>query len=125
MLSTISLTATGLGIGSGGLSATLVALLLGGGLELAGVGNGSDIGLVVGILAGLSIGGWVAGRMALHSARFHGALTGLLLATMIVLLARAGGSPADLLQVVWLFLLSAVIAGTAGWLAGRRSGRTS
>ena len=52
----ISLTATGLGLGSGGLSATVVALLVGGGLELAGVGNGSDIGLVVGILAGREVG---------------------------------------------------------------------
>ncbi len=123
MLSTISITSIGLGLGSGGLSATVLALLIGGGLELAGVESGSDVGLVVGILGGLTIGGWVAGRMAPHSARFHGALTGLLLATMIVVLARAGGSPADFAQVVWLYLLSGVVAGAAGWLAGRRAQR--
>ena len=124
MLSTISVTAIGLGLGSGGLSATVLALLIGGGLELAGVESGSDIGLVAGILGGLGVGGWVAGRMALHPARFHGALTGLLLATMIVVVARAGGSPAELVQVIWLYLLSGVVAGVAGWLAGRRAQRS-
>ncbi len=120
MLAAINITAVGLGLGAGGLSATLVALLVGTGLTMANVESGSDIGLVVGVFLGLGVAGWVSGRMARHSERFHGAVTGLLLAAVIVVVARVGGSPADNFSVVWLFLLGAIIAGTTGWVAGRR-----
>jgi hypothetical protein len=125
MLAALNITAVGLGLGAGGLSATFIALLIGGGLSLAGVESGADIGLVIGIGAGLLVGGWVAGAMARHSGRFHGALTGLALATLIVIVARIGGSPAATLSVVLVFPLSAVISGTTGWLAGRRKSAAS
>jgi hypothetical protein len=120
VLAALNLAAVGLGIGAGGLAATILALALGGLLSLVGVGGGADIGLVVGIVAGLAVAGWVAGRMASHSERFHGAVTGLLLAGLIMLVARLGGSPAPTLSVVWLAVLAALIAGLTGWLAGRR-----
>jgi hypothetical protein len=120
VLAALNLGAVGLGIGAGGLSATILALAVGGLLSLAGVEGGADIGLVVGIVTGLAVAGWVAGRLARHSERFHGAVTGLLLAGLIMVVARLGGSPAPTLSVVWLALLAALIAGLTGWLAGRR-----
>jgi hypothetical protein len=120
VLAALNLAAVGLGIGAGGLSATILALVLGGLLSSIGVAGGADIGLVVGIVVGLAVAGWVAGRMARHSERFHGAVTGLLLAGLIMVVARLGGSPAPTLSVLWLAVLAALIAGLTGWLAGRR-----
>lgn len=120
MLAALNLVAVGLGIGAGGLSATVVGLVLGGMLSVFGVENGPDIGLVVGIVVGLAVAGWVAGRLARHSERFHGAVTGLLLAGLMIVLARLGGSPAPTSSVLWLAVLAAVISGLTGWLAGRR-----
>ena len=49
MLAALNLVAVGLGMGAGGLSATILALVLGGLLTVAGVQGGADIGLVAGI----------------------------------------------------------------------------
>ena len=125
MLAALNITAVGLGLGAGGLTATVIAFLTGGILSVAGVEDGPGIGLVIGIGAGLVAGGWVAGAMARHSGRFHGSITGLLLATVIVLVARVGGSPAETLAIVWLYVLAAVISGLAGWMSARRRGPAS
>ena len=120
MLAALNIVAIGLGIGAGGLAAAVLALTLGGLLTVTGVEGGADIGLVVGVVFGMAVAGWVSGRMARHSERFHGAVTGLLLAGLIVVVARMGGSPASTASVLWLALVAAVIAGLTGWLAGRR-----
>ncbi len=124
MLAALNILAVGLGVGAGGLVATLLALALGGGLTLAGVDTGGDIGLVVGVIGGLSVAGWVAGKMAPHSERFHGSVTGLLLAGVVIVVARVGGSAAPTGTVIWLAVLSAVIGGLTGWLAGRAKPRS-
>lgn len=113
-----------LGVASGGLVASLLALLVSGALTLAGVDQGAGLGVVIGILFGLGVGGWVAGARARHSSRFHGAVTGLLLAFLVVLIARLGGSPAPTTTVLWMALLSIVVGGFSGWLAGRRKTRS-
>lgn len=120
MLAALNFGALVFGVASGGLTASLLALSISGGLTLAGVDEGAGIGLVIGIMSGLAVGGWVAGARARHSERFHGAVTGLLLAFMLVLVARLGGSPASTPTVLWLALLSVVVGGFAGWLAGRQ-----
>jgi LPXTG-motif cell wall-anchored protein len=120
MLAALNILAIGLGLGAGSLVATVLAFALGGVLTVVGVEGGADIGLVAGILVGLAVAGWVSGHLARHSERFHGAVTGLLLAGLIVFVARIGGSPAPTMSVLWLALVGAVIAGFAGWLAGRR-----
>ncbi|HEX6148088.1 MAG TPA: hypothetical protein VF083_15030, partial [Acidimicrobiia bacterium] len=120
MLAALNIAAVGLGLGAGGLSATIVALAIGSLLSLIGVENGADIGLVSGVGFGLAVAGWVSGRLARHSERFHGAVTGLLLAGLIIVVARMGGSPAPTVTVIWLALLAATVAGSTGWLAGRR-----
>jgi len=120
VLAALNVGAVALGVASGSLAASVFALVVGGGLTIAGVETGSDIGLVVGILLGLGVGGWVAGVKAKHSGRFHGAVTGLLIAFLIVVIARLGGSAAPTPTVVWLAVLSILVSGIAGWLAGRR-----
>jgi len=109
------------GIAAGGLTASVLALFLSGGLSLLGVDSGPDIGLVIGVLAGLGTAGWVAGSRAVHSHRFHGMITGLLLAFVIMVIARLGGSPAPTPTVIWLAVVSVAVAGFFGWLAGRRA----
>jgi len=120
VLAALNIGAVALGVASGSLAASVFALVVGGGLTIAGVDTGSDIGLVIGILLGLGVGGWVAGAKAKHSGRFHGAITGLLIAFLIVVVARLGGSPASTPTVVWLAVLSILVSGVAGWLADRR-----
>jgi LPXTG-motif cell wall-anchored protein len=119
VLAALNLVAVGLGIGAGGLSATILAFVASGLLGLTGADAPSS-GPLVGIILGFAVGGWVAGRMAPHSERFHGAVTGLLLAGVYIVVARMGGSPAGTWSVLWLALIGAVVSGTAGWLAGRR-----
>ncbi len=125
MLAALNVAAVILGLASGGLVASLLGLAIGGGLALMGVEAGPGIGLVVGILSGLVTGGWVAGIRAKHSFRFHGSITGLGLAFVIVIVARLGGSPAPITQVLWLALLSIVLGGFSGWMAGRRKHRAT
>ncbi|MCH7899859.1 MAG: hypothetical protein ACE1Y8_01385 [Acidimicrobiia bacterium] len=120
MLAALNIGAVALGVASGTLTASVLALLVAGGLSIAGIENGDQIGLVVGILVGLGLGGWVAGAKAKHSERFHGAVTGLGIASVIIVIARFGGSPAPTPTVVWLAVLSIFVSGVAGWLAGRR-----
>lgn len=120
VLAALNLWAVFLGIAAGGLTASVVGLLIAGLLSVVGVETGPGIGLVTGILGGLAAGGWVSGRRSAHSHRFHGMVTGLGLALVLVVTARIGGSPAGSWTVVWLALLSIAIAGFTGWLAGRR-----
>lgn len=119
MLAALNLGAVILGVGAGGLAASLVSLLLGFLLGLMG-DWGPDIGLVVGIITGLAVGGWLTGNRSVHSHRFHGSVTGLILAFVVVVIARFGGSPAETGTVLWLAVVSMVIGGLTGWLGGRR-----
>ncbi len=120
MLAALNIGAVALGVVAGGLAASVFALVLGGALTVVGVDGGADIGLIIGVLLGLGTGGWIAGTRAKHSERFHGAVTGLALAFGIMVIARFGGSPAQTLTIVWLAVLSIVVSGLTGWLAGRR-----
>jgi hypothetical protein len=119
VLAALNLGALILGVGAGGLAASLISLLLGFLLGLV-ADWGPDVGLIVGIVSGLAVGGWLAGNRSAHSHRFHGSVTGLLLAFVVVVVARFGGSPADTGTVLWLAVVSIVIGGLTGWLGGRR-----
>jgi hypothetical protein len=120
VLAALNFGALAAGVAAGGLAASLLALLMSGLLAVVGVDAGPDIGLAVGILTGLATGGWVAGSRSLHSHRFHGMVTGLILAFMVMVIARFGGSSASALTVFWLAVLSIAVSGVFGWLAGRR-----
>lgn len=119
MLAALNVGALLLGVATGGLVATVIALSLSGVLSIVGLESGADVGLVVGVVLGLFAGGWIGGRRAVHSHRFHGMVTGLLLAFVIMAIARFGGSNAGALTILWLALLSAAISGLGGWLGGR------
>lgn len=119
MLAALNIGAVLLGVASGGLTASLLSLGIGAGLSLAGLDEGAGVGLMAGIVAGLIAGGWVAGRRARHSWGFHGAVTGLALAAVIVVVARLGGSPAPTGTVLLLAVISILISGSAGLVAGR------
>jgi putative membrane protein (TIGR04086 family) len=91
-------------------------------LTVIGVGDAPQIGLTAGILLGFLAGGYASGRMAVVAHRFHGSVTGLLTAALVLIIARLGGSPAPTAPVLWLALLAVVVGGLGGSLAGRRSG---
>ncbi len=118
MLAALNLGAVVLGVAAGGLAASILSLVLGLGLGLI-ADWGPDVGLVIGIMVGLAVGGWLSGSKSVHSHRFHGSITGLVLAFVIVAIARLGGSPASTGSVLWLALVSIVTGGLAGWLGGR------
>ena len=122
VLAALNLGAVLLGVAAGGLAASVVALLLGGALAVLGVETGPGMGLAIGVFTGLAAGGWVAGNRSRHSHRFHGMITGLVLAFLILLIARFGGSPASTPTVVWLAVVSVAVGGTAGWMGGRPTG---
>jgi hypothetical protein len=125
VLAALNFGALALGVAAGGLAASVIGLALSGLLVLVGVEAGPDIGLVVGVLTGLAAGGWMAGLRSAHSHRFHGMITGLMLAFVIMAIARLGGSPAPTLTVIWLAVIAVIVSGVFGWLAGRRRARRS
>lgn len=120
LLAALNIGAVLIGVAAGGLIASVVGFILGGLLAIAGVDGGAGIGLITGVITGLLAGGWVSGLRARHSERFHGAVTGLALAFVIMVIAILGGSPAPTSQILLLAAIATVLAGTAGWLAGRR-----
>lgn len=120
MLAALNIRAVVAGFAAGGLSVTVLAFLVGGSLTLLDVENGADIGLLVGVLIGQGVSGWVSGRIAVHSHRFHGSVTALLLGGFLVLLASLGATSSSLLDVLTLALVSIVMGGLGGVLGGRR-----
>lgn len=77
-------------------------------------------GAVAGLLVGVLVGGWVAGRTVATGQRFHGSLTGLVIVGILVTLASRGGANATTLQVLSAAALGVVLGGLTGWWAGRR-----
>lgn len=71
-------------------------------------------------MAGFAAGGFVAGRLAHHSHRFHGSVTGLGLAAVVVFISRGGGSQASVIQILIVAGLGIGVGGLGGLLAGRR-----
>lgn len=120
MLATLRIPAVVMGVGAGSLIATVVAVVVGSLLGLAGLEPGA--GLAASILAGFAGGGYVAGKGAVVGHRFHGAVAGLLIAGLVVAIARLGGSPAPTPQVLLLAGFGVVAGGAGGTVAGRRVG---
>lgn len=79
-------------------------------------GGGAVAGLVVGVL----VGGWMAGRTVTLHQRFHGSIAGLLIVGILVMLAATGGANVTPPQVLLAAALGVVLGGGAGWWAGRR-----
>jgi putative membrane protein (TIGR04086 family) len=122
VLASLRLLAVVTGLGIAALAAALLATTLSLILTVIGIDDAPQIGLTAGILLGLLAGGYASGRMAVVAHRFHGSVTGLLTAALVLIIARLGGSPAPTAPVLWLALLAVVVGGLGGSLAGRRSG---
>jgi len=108
------------GVGAGSLASAVVGLLVAAATAVLGSGDSSLAGVTGGVVAGLLTAGTVAGRLAPVWARFHGALAGLGLAFVVVLVSIFGGSPAPAAQIIWLGVLGILLGGLAGTVAGRR-----
>jgi hypothetical protein len=118
MLAALNVIALLIGVAGGGLAATILALLFGGILSVVGVPYGPEVGLLAGVFVGLVFGGLVAGRLAVHSHRFHGSIVGLFLAAGIIFLSR-GATGVSIQAVLTLALAAVVLGGFGGWLGGR------
>ena len=120
MLGTLRISAVMIGTAGGALVAAVAFLL---GLlvaRLIGAEEGPAVVLSVSLLAGLAGGGYLAGRVAPFNGRFHGSITGLAMATVVLLISLLGGSPAPTSQVALLAAIAIVVGGFSGWLGGRR-----
>ena len=95
----------------------LVALLV---ARAVGGDQGPAVSLSVSLLAGLAAGGYLAGRMAPFNGRFHGSMTGLAMAAVVLIIALLGGSPAPTGQVALLAFIAIVVGGISGWIGGRQ-----
>jgi len=120
MLAALNIGAVMAGVATGSLVASVVGFGFAWLLTVFGIESGDGIGLMIGIISGFAAGGWLSGARARHSERFHGAVTGLVLAFVVMVIAVLGGSPAPTSSIVLLALLAIAISGVAGWLAGRR-----
>ena len=120
MLGALRLSAVMIGTAGGALVAGavfLVGLLI---ARAAGGDEGPAVSLSVSLLAGLAAGGFLAGRMAPFNGRFHGSMTGLAMAAVVLIISLLGGSPAPTGQVALLALIAIVVGGISGWIGGRR-----
>lgn len=123
MLASLRLPALLAGVGSGTLASALLAVAVGGVLTAAGVPDGAVVALAPSIVVGIGIGGYVAGRFATLSSRFNGSVTGLLVAAVVVGIARLGGSPAPTPEVILLAAIGITAGGVGGQFAARRVAR--
>jgi putative membrane protein (TIGR04086 family) len=80
----------------------------------------AGLALSLSVLVGFGLGGLVAGRLAPANGRFHGSITALIVAGIVITVASLGGSPAPLGSVLLLALLAILIGGIAGSLGARR-----
>ena len=120
MIASLRIIAVALGVGIGSLTATVLALLFWGILALAGFDDAPLAGLTAAIIVSFAVAGYAAGRMAPHTQRFHGSVAGLGLASLVLIIATLGGSPAPIGQVLLLFAIGIVIGGLGGVAGGRR-----
>lgn len=119
MLATIRWSAVLLGLGLGVLAAAASALVLWLVLSALGVEGAVGAATTFGTLLGFAVAGWGAGRRALTSYPFHGAVAALVLALTVLVTAIMGGSPAPTSQVLLLAALAIVIGGVSATLAAR------
>jgi hypothetical protein len=104
----------------GGVASTLFsafgALVIWPVLRLIGSETPTDSSIVLGVLIGTLLGGYVAGRRSPRPL-FHGALTGILFAGGIGLASISNGSVAPASTIASFFLLGAALGGAGGWRA--------
>ena len=103
----------------GVLVAALISLIGWGILFQTAIDNPEDPALMAGVVIGLIGAGYTGGRLARPSAT-HGILAGLVMAFIVGAVSIVSGSPAPLITIAILVLLSGVLGRLGGLLAGRR-----
>jgi putative membrane protein (TIGR04086 family) len=120
MLGVLRISAVMIGAAGGALVSSAVFLVGLLAARLAGAEAGPAIVLSLSLLAGLAAGGYLSGRVAPYNGRFHGSMTGLVMAAIVLIISVLGGSPAPTGQVALLAAMAIVVGGISGWLGGRR-----
>ena len=121
MLGILSPKAILLGTAGGLLGSGLAFALVATVARLASSEILAGIALTASVLIGFGLGGFVAGKMAPVNGRFHGSITALVVAVIVVAVASLGGSPTPVGSVLLLALLAIVTGGIGGAIGGRRS----
>lgn len=120
MLAVLRLRAVLLGLATGTLVAAVLFIIGRLIARFARAEAAPGLSLSVSIIAGLFAAGYAAGRLAPVNGRFHGSITALGIAAIVIVVARLSGSPAPTGQVLLLALMAIVLGGLGGWLGGRR-----
>ena len=124
MLGVIRLGAVLMGLAAGSLTSAavyLIGLVITQGESTVPADHRPSAGavLTLALLTGIAAGGALAGRLAPVNGRFHGSVTGLGMAGLVIVIARFSGSPAPASQVLLLAVIAALVGGAAGWWGGR------
>jgi putative membrane protein (TIGR04086 family) len=109
-----------LGLASGVLASGILFYLL---VVLARAAQSetlAGLALTLAVLLGMAVAGVVAGRMARVNGRFHGSITALVLAGVVVVVSSLGGSPTPLGAVLLLAVAAIIVGGVAGTIAFNR-----
>lgn len=104
------------GFGLGLLAVAASSLVLWLFLSALGVEGATAAATALGTVSGFGVAGWLAGRRAPFSPWFHGALSALGIALVVVVTAVRGGSPAPTGQVLLLAGLAIVVGALGGTL---------
>jgi len=109
-----------IGVAAGALGSGLIFALLVLLARAVGSEDLAGLALTVAVILGMSVAGFVAGRMARVNGRFHGSITALVLAAVVVIVSRLGGSPTPIAAVLLLAFAAIVIGGVSGTIGYRR-----
>ncbi|HEY3428154.1 MAG TPA: hypothetical protein VGK83_05740 [Acidimicrobiia bacterium] len=120
LLGILRLRAILVGTGGGVLGSGLTFVLGAFAARVTGSETIAGIALTASVLVGFGLGGYVAGRMAPINGRFHGSITALIVAAIVIAVAALGGSRAPLGSVLLLALIAIVGGGIGGSLGSRR-----
>lgn len=110
-----------IGLGASFLALGIITLLGWALLAVLGVEDPATTAIVAGAPVGAVAGGWLAGRTAVRAV-FHGALTGVVYAGLVILLSVLDGSPAAATTMVGFLVGGGLLGAVGGWWALRRRG---
>lgn len=123
MLAAVRWNAVLMGAGVGILAVAVVSLILWLLLSTLDVAGAVGAATTFGMVAGFAAGGWIAGRRATFSPWFHGALSSLGIALIVIVTSLRGGSPAPTSQVILLATLAISLGSLFGFLSAKQAAK--
>jgi hypothetical protein len=115
LLAGIRISSIAIGVAAATLVAAVVSLLAG-----ALIGADQSLSVLIGLLFAFFAAGYGAGRTALHSFGFHGAVSGIAFSAVVMLVARLSGAPSNPTEVLILAIVGMTL-GSLGGNTGRRA----